>query len=107
MATSSGSRRTSQAAVRSLGDHAHVDDIHGVGLLASFELVADRVTKAPFPADAGLGDKIEQATYRNGLILRNIGDRIALAPPLIIQEAEIDEMVSRVRRVVEVAAEIK
>ncbi len=96
-----------QAAVRSLGDHAHVDDIHGVGLLASFELVADRATKAPFPTDAGLGDKIEQAAYRNGLILRNIGDRIALAPPLIIQEAEIDEMLSRVRRVVdEVAAEV-
>ena len=97
-----------QAAVRALGARDNVDDIHGVGLLASLELVTDKATKATFPAEAGLGDRIEQAAYRNGLILRNIGDRIALAPPLIITEEQIDEMMTRVAKVIdEVTAEIR
>ncbi len=96
-----------QAAIRALASHDNVDDVMGVGLLASVELVVDKASKAPFPKEAGLADRIEQAAYRNGLILRNVGDRLAFAPPLIITEDQIDDLAARVARVIdEVTGEI-
>jgi 4-aminobutyrate---pyruvate transaminase len=59
------------------------------------ELVKDKKTKASFnPAD-GAGALLAGRTQANGLLVRAIGDTIAFCPPLIITEAEIDEMLER------------
>jgi putrescine aminotransferase len=36
--------------------------------------------------------------FANGLVMRAVGDRMIIAPPLVITRAQIDEMVARVRR---------
>jgi 4-aminobutyrate---pyruvate transaminase len=76
-------------------DHKLVGDVRGVGLIAGVELVADKATRAPFPASVAAGQLVMQACERAGLIVRGIGDRIAFTPPLIIDEAEIAEMCRR------------
>lgn len=76
-----------------LGDHPMVGEIRGVGLLAGVELVADRRTKQGFPTDARVGAHVERACRQHGIILRNMGDVLALCPPYIIEPDQIDELV--------------
>jgi len=76
-------------------DHPLVGDVRGVGLIAGVELVADKATRAPFPAGAGVGLRVQAGCEAAGLIVRAIGDRIAFTPPLIMDEAEIAVMCGR------------
>jgi len=92
-----------EAALRDrFGNHAHVGDIRGRGLLRAIELVADRATKAPFDADARLHARIRALAMERGLLCypmggtiegRN-GDHVLLAPPFIIEEPQIAEAVA-------------
>ncbi len=76
-------------------DHPLVGDVRGVGLIAGVELVADKATRAAFPAGAGVGLRVQAGCEAAGLIVRAISDRIAFTPPLIMDEAEIAEMCGR------------
>jgi 4-aminobutyrate--pyruvate transaminase len=76
-----------------LADHPMVGEIRGVGLLAGVELVADRRKKQGFPAEARVGAQVERACRARGIILRNMGDVLALCPPYIIEPDQIDELV--------------
>jgi 4-aminobutyrate--pyruvate transaminase len=87
-----------QQAAASLSDHPLVGDVRGVGLIAALEMVADKDTRAPFDPASKVGATVEQYACEHGLIARFIGDRIAFSPPLIITEAEIDEIMLRLRR---------
>ncbi|WP_043361953.1 aminotransferase [Belnapia sp. F-4-1] len=93
-------RAVSPAFLEGLGalrDHPLVGDVRGVGLIAGVELVADKATKAPFPAAAKAGLLVQERCQAAGLIVRAIGDRIAFTPPLIITAKEIGEMCARFR----------
>jgi 4-aminobutyrate--pyruvate transaminase len=84
------------ARLAKLADHPLVGEAVSAGLIGAVELVADKKTKASFdPARAVAAQGVRFAESR-GLILRPLtGDRIAFCPPLIITEAEIDEMFDR------------
>jgi hypothetical protein len=85
------------------GDHPHIGDIRGRGLFIGLELVRDRDTKAAFPPQLGLHKKFKQTALENGLVCYPAGgtidgqqgDHILLAPPFIIDNAHIDEIVSK------------
>jgi 4-aminobutyrate--pyruvate transaminase len=81
-----------------LGEHPLVGEARGVGLIGGLELVKDKQTKAPFEAKKGVGAKSVAFAQEEGLITRAMGDRIAFCPPLIITEAEIEEMFNRYER---------
>lgn len=72
--------------------HPTVGDVRGVGLILGVEFVADRDTRAPFPAHVKPGLKVQAAAKRRGLLMRASADWFALAPPLITTEADIDKM---------------
>ena len=76
-------------------NHPLVGEIRGLGLVAGVELVADKATKAPFDLSQGAGNILTAEINKHGLILRQIGDAQAFAPPLVISEGEIDEMLDR------------
>jgi len=76
-------------------NHPLVGEIRGLGLVAGIELVADKTTKAPFDPGQGAGNILTAEINKHGLILRQIGDAQAFAPPLVITEADIDEMLDR------------
>ncbi len=89
-----------------LYDHPLVGDVRGKGLLAGIELVMDKATKAPFPRAAQLSERLTAAALEVGLVLwSNVGhangvdgDLVMVAPPFIITEAEIDELIARLRK---------
>jgi len=66
-----------------------------VGLLGAIEFVADRQTKQRFNPELKVGARISKAARDRGLIARAMphGDILGFAPPLVVSEAEIDEIV--------------
>jgi 4-aminobutyrate---pyruvate transaminase len=79
-----------QARLRALADHPLVGEARGVGLIGALELVRDKGTKAPFDAALGIPAAVQAAVIEEGVILRAVRDAIAVCPPLIIIDAEID-----------------
>lgn len=87
-----------QKRLKKLGDHPLVGETRGVGLIGAVELVADKATKRAFKPAQGVGLLGQKWAQANGLIVRAIGDTLALCPPLIITEEEIDLMFDRLER---------
>ncbi len=75
--------------------HPLVGEVRGRGLIAAVELVRQASPRQPFAASAGVGAFCASACHQAGLVLRNMGDSIAICPPLIINESQIDELVSK------------
>jgi 4-aminobutyrate--pyruvate transaminase len=84
-----------QNGLRKFADHDIVGEVRGVGLIAGVELMADREKRAAFAPAAKVGPKAQVLAEQNGLIIRAMGDTIGICPPLIINEAEIDELLVR------------
>jgi len=82
-----------------LGDHAHVGDVRGEGMLCAVELVQDRDARRFFDATEGKGAKVVAAMLERGVIARAMpqGDILGFAPPLCLSRAEADEIVSVTR----------
>jgi 4-aminobutyrate--pyruvate transaminase len=78
-----------------LGEHPLVGEARGAGLIGALELVADKDTRAPFPASKGVGAYCMRRCEAHGLVSRSLGDTMALCPPLIITDAQIDELFSK------------
>jgi 4-aminobutyrate--pyruvate transaminase len=76
-----------------LRKHKSVGDIRGLGLLAAVELVKDRSTKTPFPADAGLAKRLPKILFDRKLVSFRAGDVIAICPPLVINKDEVEFLV--------------
>jgi 4-aminobutyrate--pyruvate transaminase len=87
-----------QARLKALGDHPLVGEARGMGLMGGMELVADKAAKRPFPPKLFVGTRASALVQDEGLITRTIGDTLAVCPPLIITEAEIDEVFDRFER---------
>jgi len=84
----------------------HVGDVRGRGLLAGIEFVEDKATRAPFPRTARFAETFTDAALEAGLtVWPNVGhadgvngDLVLVAPPFIITEGEIDEVVALLAR---------
>lgn len=83
--------------------HPHIGDIRGRGLFRAIELVEDRATKAPFDPELKLASKIKKSAQNNGLLCYpmsgtidgKLGDHVLLAPPFVISNNELDELVHK------------
>jgi len=87
-----------QNGLKDFAGHEIVGEVRGVGLIAAVELVQDKSSRAPFDPKQGVGANMVKRMQENGLIGRNLGDAIAFAPPLVISEADIGEMLDRFAR---------
>ena len=94
-----------------LGGHPATGDIRGLGLMVAVELVADRSTRAPFPRARRVAERAVAAARDHGLLLYSStgcadgveGDLVMLGPPLVVTDAEVDEMVELTAAAVEAA----
>ena len=85
------------------GNHPHVGDIRGRGVFWALELVEDRASKRSFESKCRINTRLELQGLENGLMCYPIGgsfdgvtgDRALLAPPYIISEAQLDEVVDK------------
>ena len=81
-----------------LKDHPLVGDAETCGFVAGLVLVKDKATKAPFDPDLAVGMVCRKHCFGNGLVMRAVGDRMIIAPPLTMTHAQIDEMLALVRK---------
>jgi 4-aminobutyrate--pyruvate transaminase len=97
-----------QSKMGDFADHPLVGDVSGVGLLAGLEIVRDKRTRESFDPAVRIGERIQGAALRHGLISRALGDRLALCPPLIIGESHVDEIAGAVKNALdEVWSEVR
>ncbi len=88
-----GGARLLQGLRAALGDHPHVGEVRGLGLMCGVEYVQDRATKAPFDAKEAVGPRIHAATMERGLFSRTRGDVYLVAPPIITDDETLDRTV--------------
>lgn len=85
-----------------LADHPLVGEARSLGMLGALELSPDKAARAKFAADEGTVGVIgRENAFANGLVMRHVGDKMIIAPPLVISTAEIDELVDKARTVLD------
>ncbi|MCL4152590.1 UNVERIFIED_CONTAM: hypothetical protein GTU68_035722 [Idotea baltica] len=93
----------------SLADHPLVGEARIVGLMGSIALTPHKESRAKFASDEGVVGLIcRERCFANNLVMRHVGDRMVMSPPLVIRKDEIDTMIARATRALdECYAEIK
>ncbi len=102
------------ALIAEFAQHQHVGDIRGRGLFQGLEFVKDRSTKEPFPQTDGLAGKIKKAAFDAGLICYpmpgtrdgKIGDHVLLAPPFILDDDQIGEIVTKLSQAIDASIKV-
>ena len=85
------------------GDHPHVGDIRGRGLFRAIELVEDRASKKPFDPKLRMNARVKRKAMQAGLMCYPMGgtldgvqgDHVLIAPPFIVDETQLDELVDK------------
>ncbi len=73
-------------------------EARSVGLMGTLALTPEKSTRARFASDEGtVGFRCRERCFANGLVMRHVGDRMIIAPPLVIKPDEIDTLVQRAR----------
>jgi len=88
--------------LRELNDHPTVGDVRGMGIFAGIEFVKDKETKEPFPEDVTYFRRVLENCFAKGLLVYPgiatvdgfVGDHIQVAPPLVVNREQIDEIVA-------------
>jgi 4-aminobutyrate--pyruvate transaminase len=84
-----------QQRLQQFAGHPLVGEVRGKGLIAAVELVRRAEPRETFAPSDGVGAYCSSACHEAGLVLRNLGDSIAICPPLIINETQIDELITK------------
>ena len=83
---------------QSLAEHPLVGEAKIIGMMGSIALTPDKASRAKFASDPGtVGLICRNRCFANGLIMRHVGDRMVVSPPLVITPAEIDILIERAR----------
>ena len=84
---------------QALTDHPLVGEAKLVGLMGSIALTPNKATRAPFASEVGtVGYRCRERCFANNLIMRHVGDRMIISPPLVITPDEIDILLERARK---------
>ena len=88
--------------------HPLVGTAESCGLMAGMVLVRNKERKEPFAENLAVGMVCRRHCFSNGLIMRAVGDRMIIAPPLVMTRSQIDEMVALIVRCLDLTyAEVK
>jgi putrescine aminotransferase len=89
---------------RELADHPLVGEVRGVGLIAALELVAHKGSKTLFRNRGDTGLICRDHCFANGLVMRAVRDTMIIAPPLVIEKTQVDELIEKARRCLDLTA---
>ena len=81
-----------------LAQHPLVGEVQTCGLMAALQIVKDEATGQGFDPSLEVGMLCRGHCFANGLIMRAVGDRMIIAPPLVITRGQIDEMVGLIKK---------
>src|SRR5437667_10505728 len=88
--------------LQGLREHEIVGDVRGLGLLAGVELVSDKATKQSFDVSKGAARRVWLEALERGVIVRPLsGDVLAISPPFVISEQQIDRLVDVLHSAIE------
>ncbi len=82
--------------LRRLAEHPHVASVRQCGLIAGIELVADKSTGRPFPADVRMGHQVCRRARDRGVLIRPLGNVVVVMPPLAIRDQELDQIIAAI-----------
>ncbi len=86
------------AQFEALSTHPIVGEVQTCGLMGALQLVKDKALGTPFPDEREVGMVCRGHCFANGVIMRAVGDRMIIAPPLVITRPQVDEMMTLIRR---------
>jgi putrescine aminotransferase len=89
---------------RELAEHPLVGEVRGMGFIGALELVADKATRRFFPNRGDVGTICRDHCFANGLVMRAVRDTMIIAPPLIMERAQIDELIEKAWRCLDLTA---
>jgi putrescine aminotransferase len=81
--------------------HPIVGEVRGIGLIAAIELVADKSKREFFPNIGDVGGHCRNYCFNSGLVSRAIRDTMVLAPPFIISESEVEEIITKLKAAID------
>ena len=89
---------------RELADHPLVAEVRGVGFIGALEIAADKATRRFFANRGEVGLMCRDHCFHNGLVMRAVGDTMVIAPPLVSERAQIDELIEKAWRCLDLTA---
>jgi putrescine aminotransferase len=92
------------AKLKALADHPIVGEVRSIGLVAAIEIVKDKNSRERFHKDLGAGTLCRDFCVNNGLVMRAVGNTMIMSPPLIIADSEIDELVEKAWKCLDLTA---
>jgi putrescine aminotransferase len=81
-----------------LAEHPLVGEARSVGLIGALELVSDKPTRRRFAKERKAGERCRDLCIEQGLVMRAVGDSMIVAPPLVISDDQLDELVDKAWR---------
>lgn len=94
-----------QARWRELADHPLVGEVRGVGAIGALEIVKDKATRRTFSNPGEVGTLCRDLCIDNGLVMRAVRDTMIIAPPLVISRGQVDELIDKARRSLDMTLE--
>jgi putrescine aminotransferase len=88
----------------SLGEHPIVGEARSLGLVGAIEIVRDKAARERFHKDLGAGTRCRDICVNNGLVMRAVGDTMIVSPPLIVEDAHVDELVEKAWKCLDLTA---
>ena len=90
---------------QTLGEHPLVGEARGLGMLGALELVPNKPAREFFQPRGRTGQICRDTCVENGLVMRAVEDTMIISPPLIINESQIDELVEKAWRSLDITAQ--
>jgi putrescine aminotransferase len=87
-----------------LADHPIIGEARSKGLMGAIEIVCDKSTRERFDKTLKAGERCRDLCMENGLVMRAVGDSLIVSPPLIIDNHQIDELIGKARRCLDLTA---
>jgi putrescine aminotransferase len=84
-----------------LAEHPMVGEVQTCGLMAAIQLCRNVPLREAFAPQIAIGMVCRKHCFDNGLVMRAVGDRMIVAPPLIVTRAQVDEMVGLIGQAVD------
>lgn len=93
-----------QARWRKLAEHPLVGEAVMEGMIGAFQFTPDKNARSSFPEEAKVGLTARDFSFENGLVMRAVGDRMVIAPPFVMTYADVDDLIAKAERVIELTA---
>jgi putrescine aminotransferase len=88
-----------------LADHPIIGEARSIGMVGALEIVQDKASGERFHKDLQAGTRCRDFCFRNGLVMRAVGEGMIVSPPLVFERAHVDELVEKAWKCLDLTAD--